>query len=435
MIEFLDNARSRVRIHPVTGLAGRVNLPGDKSIAHRIAIFSALAEGTSKIVGYPIDAADPLSTLKALTSLGIEWEINDEEDLLIHGRGLDGLRAPDNPIDCGNSGTTMRLLAGVLAGQSFESTLIGDDSLSRRPMRRIVEPLTRMGADISLNGEHAPIHIRPAQLKGTEATVEVASAQVKSAVLLAGLFAEGTTTVIEPAPTRDHTERLLELESFSTGGVRYITISPEPIRPRSWIIPRDFSAAAFFLAASCIVPESMILLPGVGLNPTRTAFLECLQLMGANIQISNHREYHNEPIGDMRAESPKARLQSVNISGSIVPNLIDEIPTLAVIAAFAEGTTIIHDAAELRRKECDRISATVGFLKAMGVTIEEHHDGMTIHGGMALQGTDINSFADHRIAMAGAVAALAASGSSTILNADCVDVSFPEFWSELRELA
>lgn len=434
MIEFLDDDRSKMRIHPAAGLAGRVNLPGDKSIAHRVAILSALADGTSKIVGYPLDAADPLSTLHAIKALGIEWEINNDEDLLIHGRGLNGLRAPDSPIDCGNSGTTMRLLAGVLAGQPFESVLIGDDSLSRRPMKRVVEPLTRMGANISLNGDLAPIHIRPTRLRGTKIELEIASAQVKSALLLAGLFAEGTTSVVESTQTRDHTERLLELDTFAIGDTQHLSISPHTIRPRSWIIPRDFSAAAFFLAAACIVPESMILLPGVSLNPTRTAFLECLQLMGANIQVTNRREYHNEPIGDLRAETPKDRLQPINISGSIIPNVIDEIPVLAVVAAFADGTTTIRDAMELRYKECDRITATVGFLKAMGADIEELPDGMIIHGGDPLHGAQINSAADHRIAMSGTIAALGATDSSMVHKAGSVDISFPQFWAELLRL-
>lgn len=434
MIEFLGDDRATARIHPVAGLAGRVKLPGDKSIAHRVAILSALSEGTSKVVGFPIDAADPLSTLNALKALGIKWEINDDDDLLIHGCGFDGLRAPESPIDCGNSGTTMRLLAGVLAGQPFESVLVGDDSLSRRPMKRVVEPLTRMGADISLDGDHSPIHIRPATLKASEIRMDIASAQVKSAVLLAGLFAEGTTTVIEPTLTRDHTERLLGLDILSMGNSRHIGISRQTFSARNWIVPRDFSAASFFLAASCIVPDAMIMLPGISLNPTRTAFLECLQLMGADIQITNHREYHNEPIGDLQVQSSKDDLQPIHISGDIIPNLIDEIPALAVVAAFADGTTTIRDASELRHKECDRISATVRFLKSMGVDIDEHPDGMTIQGGTPLDGAEIITHGDHRIAMAATIAALASNNSSVIHNADCVAVSFPGFWTELQRL-
>ena len=414
-------------------LAGRVMLPPDKSIAHRAAILSALAEGETQIVGYP-DAADPQSTLAVLRALGVMTEERDDS-LFVQGVGLRGFHAPEGPLDCGNSGTTMRLMAGVLAGQDFDSTLVGDASLSRRPMDRIDEPLRQMGAAITLTNGHAPIQIKGGHVRGIEYRLPVASAQVKSCVLLAGLLAEGTTTVIETTPSRDHTERMLGLPVFSLGTERHISV--EGGAPVPWglrVVPRDFSAAAFFLAAGSVVPTATLELLQVGLNPSRTALLDVLRAMGARIQVMNERERGGEPIGDLRVIAPEG-LVGVDVGGALIPNLIDEVPVLAVAAACAEGTTTIRDAAELRHKETDRLAATAAFLQAMGTSVEETEDGLIIEGGQSLHGATVESAGDHRIAMAAAVAALTASGPTTIQGADAVSVSFPGFWTELDGLA
>lgn len=416
------------------GLAGRPKIPADKSIAHRAALLASLASGASEIVGFS-DAADPLSTLGCLRALGVAWE-EREGSLHVEGVGRDGLRAPAGPLDCGNSGTTMRLLAGVLAGQPFEAVLTGDASLSSRPMARVAEPLRRMGGDVALTAGHAPIRTFPSPLRGIEYELPVASAQVKSAILLAGLFASGETTVIEPVATRDHTERMLGLDVFELGGSRHITIDGEK-RPGSglYVVPRDFSAAAFFLVAGAIVPHCAMELVGVGLNPTRTALLDVLAAMGARTTVRNVRERQREPIGDIWIESRAHPLAGVSVGGSLIPSLIDEIPALAVAAAVAEGTTEIRDAAELRVKESDRLAATAAFLRDMGASIEELPDGLRIEGGRPLTGVVVDSGGDHRIAMAAAVAGLVASGETEILGAECVAVSFPDFWEQLAEAA
>lgn len=425
---------SIVTVEPVVAIAGRITIPPDKSIAHRAAILAALSEGENQIVGYP-DAADPQSTLAVLGALGVEVE-EREDSLFVQGVGRQGLRASDGPLDCGNSGTTMRLMAGVLAGQSFPSALIGDDSLSQRPMERIAEPLRRMGASIELDDGHAPIRIQGRSLSSITYTLPTASAQVKSCILLAGLMADGPTTVIEPSPSRDHTERMLGLTTLDLGGERRIAIDPAmDLPPRIWIVPRDFSAAAFFLVAGSIVPTATLVMRQVGLNPSRAALLDVLSAMGARIEVTNERTRAYEPIGDIRVNAPESGLHAVDVAGNLIPNLIDEIPILAVAAACAEGTTTIRDAAELRVKETDRLAATAQFLRAMGAQVEELDDGLVIEGGRPLQGATVDSQGDHRIAMAEAVAALTASGPTTIRNADCVEVSFPTFWEELDGMA
>ena len=430
-----------VTVHPAAALAGSPALPADKSVAHRAALFAALAEGESEIVGFS-DAADPRSTLACLRALGVEVEeradvLGDEgvPSLHVQGVGVRGLRAPSGPLDCGNSGTTMRLLAGVLAGQPFVSTLTGDASLSARPMGRIADPLRQMGARIALRDGHAPIQIEGAALAGMTYRLPVASAQVKSAVLLAGLAASGTTTVVEPVATRDHTERMLELDVLTVGGERHISVEGgRTIRPRLWAVPRDVSAAAFFLVAGSVAEAATIELTGVGLNPTRSGVLDVLRAMGADIRVTNERERGGEPIGDLRVEAPGG-LSAVEIGGAIVPNLIDEIPVLAVAAAYAEGRTVIRDAAELRVKETDRIEATAAFLRAMGASVEERPDGLVIEGGRPLHGATVDACDDHRIAMAAAVAALGASSPTTIRGASAAAVSFPGFWSALDSVA
>ena len=422
------------RVSPARSLLGVVELPPDKSIAHRAALLAALADGTSRLVNYS-PAADPQSTLACLRQLGVPIYEDEHGILIVEGRGLEGLQAPDRPLDCGNSGTTMRLLAGILAGQPFDSTLVGDASLSRRPMERIATPLRQMGAELTLTDGHAPIHIRGGRtLQSITYRLPVPSAQVKSCVLLAGLFAEGETTVIETVPSRDHTERMLGLSVVEMNGARYLTVrGGMRIPARTWTIPRDFSAAAFFLVAGTIVPDSEIRLPGVGLNPSRAALLDVLRAMGADITVENERSYGGEPIADLTVRS--STLHGVQVGGTLIPNLIDEIPVLAVAAACATGRTEVRDAAELRVKETDRIAAMAENLQALGAHVEVFDDGLAIEGDHRLRGTTVRSFGDHRIAMAMGVAGLVAEGETLIEGAECARISFPGFWEVLDRLA
>ena len=420
-------------VRQAAALRGTIDLPPDKSVAHRAAILAALASGLSPIVNYPT-AADPQSTLACLRQLGVAFE---EKDGILHTRGvgLHGLTAPNAPLDCGNSGTTMRLLSGLLAGQPFDSVLVGDASLTRRPMERIAAPLREMGAQIDLNDGHAPVRITGGQaLRGLTYRLPVASAQVKSCVLLAGLFAEGETTVVETLPSRDHTERMLALDTFEAEGERHLTIRQGyHIATQTWTVPGDFSAAAFFLVAATIVPGSELRLPGVGLNPSRSALLDVLRAMGADIEVENERERGGEPLADLTVRS--AALHGTQIGGRLIPNLIDEIPVLAVAAVCAEGRTTITDAAELRVKETDRLAATADGLRALGADIEEAEDGLVIDGGRPLQGTAVEARDDHRMAMALAVAGLAAKGETRVAGAEAAQVSFPGFWEALEQAA
>jgi 3-phosphoshikimate 1-carboxyvinyltransferase len=417
-------------VEPAVAIAGRIALPGDKSIAHRAMLLAALAEGESEITGFP-PSADPLATLSCLRALGVEAEQRDGS-LHVDGRGPGGLRAAAGALDCGNSGTTMRLLAGVLAGRPFASRLIGDSSLSRRPMARVAEPLREMGATLDLDDGHAPMRIRGGRLRAIEYRLPVASAQVKGAVLLAGLQAEGATTVVETAPSRDHTERMLGLPVLDLGGERHVSVSGgTPVPAGLRVVPRDFSAAAFFLVAGSVLENATLEMLGVGLNPSRCALLDVLVAMGADVAVSNERERGHEPLADLRVNAPASGLTGVDVGGALIPNLIDEIPILAVAAACAAGRTSIRDAGELRHKETDRLAATAAFLREMGAEVAELEDGLVIDGGRPLRGATVESHGDHRIAMAAAVAALRASSPTTIRNADCVDVSFPDFWREL----
>ena len=428
-------------VHPAAALAGAPELPADKSIAHRAVLFAAVAEGETEIVGFS-DAADPQSSLACVRALGVDVEARADSlgadgtpSLVVHGRGLQGLRAPAAPLDCGNSGTTMRLLAGLLAGQRFASTLVGDASLSARPMRRVTDPLAAMGAQIETTDGSAPLRLDGRRLRGTTYRLPVASAQVKSAVLLAGLYGSGETTVVEPTPTRDHTERMLGLDVIELGGERHVTVEGGHAVPAGLrVIPRDPSAAAFFCVAGAVAEASTIELRGVGLNPTRTAFLDVLRAMGARITVHNLREGGGEPLGDLRIATG-AGLHGVEIGGAMVPNLIDEIPVLAVAAALAQGRTVIRDAAELRVKETDRIEATAAFLRALGADVTERPDGLVIEGGRPLAGARVEARDDHRIAMAAAVAALSAAGPTTIRGAEAAAVSFPGFWAALEAVA
>ncbi|MEL6616222.1 MAG: 3-phosphoshikimate 1-carboxyvinyltransferase, partial [Bacteroidota bacterium] len=396
-------------------------------------ILAALASGESEIVGFS-DAEDPHSTLACLRQLGVQME-EREGSLFVLGRGLDGLQAPEAPLDCGNSGTTMRLLAGVLATRPFRSVLTGDASLSGRPMERIAAPLRQMGATVEMTDGHAPMAITGGDLTGITYRLPVASAQVKSAVLLAGLGARGETTVIEPEPTRDHTERMLGLDVVELDGERHVSVDGgREVMARLRVVPKDVSAAAFFLVAGAIAQSGVIEMTGVGMNPSRTALVDVLGAMGAPIRVRNERDRAGEPLADLRVEASGV-LHGVEVGGAIIPNLIDEIPILSVAATQATGRTVIRDAAELRVKETDRIEATAAVLRAMGAQIEERPDGLVIEGGGTLRGAEVDARGDHRIAMAAAVAALSASGATTIHGAEAAAVSFPGFWEALEAVA
>lgn len=392
-----------------------------------------MGEGTSRLLNYPT-SADPQSTLSCLRQLGVEIE-EDGGELLVHGRGHDAFRAPDRAIDCGNSGTAMRLLCGMLAGRTFGSVLQGDASLNSRPMERIALPLREMGARIHLTSGHAPIHIDGGgNLHGITYRLPVPSAQVKSCVLLAGLHAKGRTTVIEELPSRDHTERMLGLATIEKDGERHVLVEQGMVIPaRTWTVPRDFSAAAFFMVASIVAPSGMITMKQVGLNPSRSALLDVLQAMGARIDVSNESSHGGEPVGDLLVRP--SELNGVRIDGEVIPILIDEIPILAVAGALADGRTEIRDAHELRVKETDRIRAMVDNLRLLGADVEEFDDGLAVEGPVALKGTEVPSYHDHRIAMAMGVAGLAADGETVVEDAACAGISFPSFWETLASVA
>lgn len=414
---------------PAKRLRGDFTVPGDKSISHRAIMFASLAQGESRIRGL-LRGEDCLSTLHAFQCLGIAVEEKGENEIIIQGRGLDGLREPDNVIDCGNSGTTMRLMSGILAAQPFFSILTGDQYLRRRPMGRVINPLTAMGARIlgRDGNSKAPLAIDGGGLTASEYHSPIASAQVKSAVILAGMQVEGTTTVYEPHLSRDHSERMLryfgaDLESFS-GGTR--VNGRVQLNGNDVDVPGDISSAAFFLVAGLIVPDSELLLKNVGVNPTRSGVIDILQQMGGSIELTNLRELSGEPVADLLVKS--SHLQGIDIGGDLIPRAIDEFPVISVAAAFAEGVTTIRDAKELRVKETDRIAAMCECLGVLGVTIEPLEDGMRVVGGKAINGGEVNSFGDHRIAMSMAVAALGATADIKIVDAACTETSFPGFW-------
>lgn len=414
-------------------LRGEVRTPGDKSLSHRAAIFAALASGRSRIRGYSA-ARDCSSTLACLQQLGVALEQSAGE-LVIEGRGSGGFVEPDRVLDCGNSGTTLRLLLGALAGMNLYAVLGGDESLSRRPMDRVLEPLARMGAraDGRVHGRYPPISLRGGRLHGIDFRSPVASAQLKSAVLLAGLRAEGETSVTEPAPSRDHTERMLSAmgAELRREGLT-VSVRASALSPLDMQIPSDPSSAAFHIGAALILPGSEMVARDVNLNPGRTGFLAVMERMGGDIYIEDVREESGEPVGSVRVRS--SVLSGVEIGGREVPSLIDELPLLAVIATQAGGTTVIRDAAELRVKETDRIAVLVNALQRMGANIEERADGVEVHGPTPLLAADLDARGDHRIAMALAVAAMAAQGQSTLLDPECVAVSYPEYWADLERL-
>jgi 3-phosphoshikimate 1-carboxyvinyltransferase len=430
---------AELRILPSQGLRGEILLPGDKSISHRAVMIASIAEGDTALSGF-LPGEDTLNTARAMQALGVEIEGIGTCRMIVHGRGLDGLIEPAEPLDLGNSGTGMRLLAGLLAGQDFFTVLTGDRYLRKRPMARIADPLRRMGAliDGRAGGNLAPLAIRGAgrKTKALACTSPIASAQVKSAILLAGLYADGVTVVTEPSKSRDHTERMFRFFGLhiEEEGTRVSLQGRQRLKAAGSIeVPSDVSSAAFFLVAACIVPGSDLTIRNVGVNPTRTGIIDVLKEMGGDISLENTRDQAGELVADLRVRH--RRLRATEIAGALVPRTIDEIPVLAVAASCAEGKTVIRDAAELRVKESDRIATIAGELRKMGVSIREFPDGMEIEGRDALTGAVCDSHGDHRIAMSMAVAGLAAKGTTVIRDTEWIETSFPGFEQLLRTAA
>ncbi|ALC16162.1 3-phosphoshikimate 1-carboxyvinyltransferase [Desulfuromonas soudanensis] len=422
-------------ISPSRGVKGDMTVPGDKSISHRSIMLGSLAEGVTEVHGF-LHGEDNHATLGAFRAMGVLVDELPGGVLRIHGRGLHGLAEPGDVLDCGNSGTTIRLMTGLLSGQNFFSVLTGDRYLRKRPMKRVVGPLAAMGARIwgRGGGDLAPLAIQGGGLAPADYDSPIASAQVKSALLLAGLYAEGVTTVREPHLSRDHSERMLgyfgaDVRPFP-GGVSLV--GHPRLTGREVHVPGDISSAAFFMVAALITPGSELLIRNVGVNPTRSGIIDILQEMGGSLQLLNERELSGEPVADILVKS--SDLKGIEIGGSVVPRAIDEFPVVSVAAAFAEGTTIISDARELRVKETDRIAAMTSALGGLGARVEARDDGMVIHGGQALSGGTVSSRGDHRIAMSMAVAALRATGSVTIEDTGCTATSFPDFWELIERV-
>ncbi|MFT7622212.1 MAG: 3-phosphoshikimate 1-carboxyvinyltransferase [Myxococcota bacterium] len=416
---------------PRASCGGTIRVPGDKSVSHRVLMFGALASGETTASGMA-PGADVQSSASVLRSLGVRVTLTPDGRAQISGVGASGFSAPDGPLDCGNSGTTMRLMMGILAGQSFDTTLIGDESLSARPMGRISRPLSGMGARFDLTDGKPPVVVRGGPLTGTRYDSPMASAQVKSAVLLAGLQAAGVTQVSEPALSRDHTERMLSAmgASLEVDASGLIWMRPGALKPLvDFAVPGDLSSAAFLLACGVLLDGQGLVLEGVGINPTRTGVLDALLSMGAHIEQSDVRDAA-EPTATLTAR--RSELKPLDLSGVGVVRAIDEVPILAVLCTQAHGRSVIRDAGELRVKECDRLAATAGFLNDMGARVEELDDGLIIHGPTPLRGgAAIQPQHDHRIAMAGAIAALVADGDTTLEDAGCAAVSYPDFYADL----
>ena len=422
-----------MEIKKLTNLHGEITVPGDKSISHRAVMFGSLAKGTTRIIHF-LEGADCLSTISCFRKMGIDIENNNGE-ILVHGKGLRGLSSPTDILDVGNSGTTTRLISGILAGQNFVSELTGDNSIQSRPMKRIMTPLLSMGADItSIKGNNCvPLRIAGHPLKAIHYDSPVASAQVKSCVLLAGVYSDGVTSVTEPVLSRNHTEIMLNYFGAQvTSEGTTASIVPEPsLHAREITVPGDISSAAYFIAAGLLVPGSEILLKNVGINPTRDGLLRVCKDMGADITMLNVN-MDGEPTADLLVRT--SSLHGTTVGGEIIPTLIDEIPMIAVMAAFAEGTTIIKDAKELKVKESDRILVMAENLSRMGADITPTDDGMIIHGGKPLHGAVIDSYLDHRVAMSFAIAGLLCDGPLSIKGGDCVKISYPEFYEDLYRL-
>ena len=424
-------------IAPTRGLKGEVTIPGDKSISHRSIMLGSIALGTTEITHF-LEGADCLSTIDCFRKMGVEIE-RKPSSILVHGKGLRGLTAPASTLNVGNSGTTTRLISGILSGQNFATTLSGDDSLNSRPMKRIMTPLNTMGAHIrSLNDNGcAPLHIRPGALHGIHYQSPVASAQVKSAVLLAGLYADSPTSVTEPALSRNHTELMLQgfgayvATDLHTDGTATAHVEPcKELYGQQICVPGDISSAAYFIAAALLVPGSELLVKNVGTNFTRAGFLKVCKAMGADIETVSQTIEGGESRADLLVRY--SHLKGTVIEGDIIPTLIDEIPMIAIMAAFADGQTVIRDAAELKVKETNRIDTVTAGLKAMGAVITPTDDGMIIEGTGHLNGASIQSYLDHRIAMAFSVAGLASDGETQIVDSQCVDVSYPDFFQSLE---
>ena len=427
-------------IAPTRGLKGEVTIPGDKSISHRSIMLGSIALGTTEINHF-LEGADCLSTIDCFRKMGVEIE-RKPSSILVHGKGLRGLTAPASTLNVGNSGTTTRLISGILSGQNFATTLSGDDSLNSRPMKRIMTPLNTMGAHIrSLNDNGcAPLHIRPGALHGIHYQSPVASAQVKSAVLLAGLYADSPTSVTEPALSRNHTELMLQgfgayvATDLHTDGTATAHVEPcKELYGQQICVPGDISSAAYFIAAALLVPGSELLVKNVGTNFTRAGFLKVCKAMGADIETVSQTIEGGESRADLLVRY--SHLKGTVIEGDIIPTLIDEIPMIAIMAAFADGQTVIRDAAELKVKETNRIDTVTAGLKAMGAVITPTDDGMIIEGTGHLNGASIQSYLDHRIAMAFSVAGLASDGETQIVDSQCVDVSYPEFYATLNSVS
>lgn len=415
-------------------LRGELTVPGDKSVSHRSIMLGSIARGTTEITGF-LQGADCLSTIGCFSAMGVEIE-NDGGRVIVHGRGLRGLRQPDRVLDCGNSGTTTRLISGILSGQNFCVTLTGDASIQKRPMKRIITPLRMMGAEIvSINdNDCAPLRIQGKPLQGIHYQSPVASAQVKSALLLAGLYAEGETQVTEPALSRNHTELMLRYFGAEVDS-RDATVSIRPadeLYGRKIHVPGDISSAAYFIAAGLLIPDAQLLIRNVGINPTRDGILRVCQMMGADLTLLNENHDSAEPVADLLVRS--SSLKGCTIEGALIPTLIDELPVIAVMACFARGETLIRDAAELKVKESNRIRVMTENLTAMGADVTETDDGMIIRGGRPLHGASVPCHMDHRIAMSFAVAALAAEGETVIQDSECVNISYPGFFEELEKI-
>lgn len=416
------------------GLKGEIRIPGDKSISHRSVMCGAIAKGITEIDGF-LQGADCLSTISCFRKMGVSIE-NQGKRVIVHGNGVRGLKQPDGVLDCQNSGTTTRLISGILSAQNFCSTVTGDESIQKRPMKRIIIPLRQMGASIDSirKNDCAPLAISGKQLHGLSYQSPVASAQVKSSILLAGLYADGETRVTEPFLSRNHSELMLSHfgADVRTEGTTAVLKPAKELYGQKITVPGDISSAAFFIAAALIVPGSEILIRNVGINPTRDGILSVCRAMGADLELLNMSSESGEPVADLLVRhSP---LRGTVIEGSLIPTLIDELPVIAAMACFAEGETIIRDAEELKVKESNRIAVMVKNLTAMGADVTETDDGMIIHGGSQLHGATIDSKKDHRIAMTFAVIALAVSGQTEILDGECVNISYPAFYQDLKQL-
>ena len=419
-----------MEIKKMRSVRGEVTVPGDKSISHRAVMLGALADGVTHISGF-LKGADCLSTIDCFRAMGIDIEI-DGDNVTVHGKGLYGLKQPEKMLYTGNSGTTTRLLCGILSGQPFDTDITGDASICKRPMGRVTKPLALMGAEIE--NEYCPLHIHGTKLHGMEYNMTVASAQVKTALILAGLYAEGDTIIHEIEKSRDHTELMLSAmgADITVEGLTIKVGKTETLKPQDVLVPGDISSAAFFLVLGAIIPDSEILIKNVGVNPTRTGIIDVLNDMGADMELINERTAAGEPVADIIIRSSK--LHGAEIGGAIIPRLIDELPVIATAAVFAEGTTVIRDAQELKVKETNRIRAVVDEFTKCGIDIEETDDGMIIHGGRPVHGADFVTYGDHRMAMSLAILAQLAEGVSTLNDSKCVDVSYPTFFDDFYGL-